>query len=218
MRKMMAFLLVTLLVCGLFAGCRRSVPEQTQPSTSMITIPTVTQTQPSQTAQTSTPTGGQETASRSVRILDGIWQKYDSDQKFSAYGGAVENSVSDGAGALDMANTEELTARYLLPEDQLGNVTEGASLVHLMNSNIFTGVVLRVSDKSTMKELAKQWRTAIQGNRWICGQPDKLVMMDVDGEHILMAFGSAEILSVFQEKAVEAYPDGVILYQEAIVS
>ena len=105
-----------------------------------------------------------------------------------------------------------------VPENSLQEVTEGASLVHMMNSNIFTGVVFKLSEDAAAEDLAKDWRDAIQGNRWICGMPDRLILADVDGQHILMVFASKDILTTFENKLTSQYPQARILYNEAVVS
>ena len=176
------------------------------------TTPTQTTTQSTQSVPSGTAT------TQAAQILNSIWERFADDERFAAYGGTVENAVSDAPGDLDMQNTEELTTHYLLPENNLREVTEGASLVHMMNSNIFTAAVVKLSEDASAEDLAKDWRDTIQGNRWICGMPDRLILADVDGQHLLMAFASKDILTTFQDKLTAQYPQARILYNEAVVS
>ncbi|MBP3479108.1 MAG: hypothetical protein J6K03_06460 [Oscillospiraceae bacterium] len=217
--KRIALCLLCILLMGAFvAGCRSNVPQETDGSI----VPTDTQTPSSEaTRQTefSEPIMQSGTADTgSAQILQKIWDSYAEEERFAVYGGSVEMSVSDGPGDLDMNATEELTTRYLLPQEQLNMVTEGASLVHLMNNNIFTAVVFRLTDGQQAKALADAWVAAIRDNRWICGQPDRLLLAQPDKDHILMAFGSQDAMTAFQGKLTAAYPDSQMLYQEAIVA
>lgn len=211
--------MVTMLIVTALTGCRSNVPQDTtgqiMPSS---TAPTTGNTQPSSTAPSTTQNGNSDNATESVQILSAIWNQYGEGDKFAAYGGGVENAVDNAPGALNMADTEELTTRYLIPQDQLTAIREGASLVHMMNNNIFTGVVVTLSESGDMKTLFEAWRDAIQGNRWICGQPDRLLMANVDDSHLIMAFGSAEAMSTFTSKLSAAHSGAKILYNEAIVS
>ena len=107
--------------------------------------------------------------------------------------------------------------KYLLPEAQLAGIRDGASLVHMMNGNIFTAAAIGLGDGVDAQTLASAWRDTIRQNRWICGQPDKLVMYRI-GDQILMAFGSADAMQVWEAKTAEAFPDAHELYNEAVIS
>lgn len=218
MKKCMMLLLVCALLMTCLTGCRMSGSVDTAPSTQPTDGSTAPSTEPSQ-APTDDATMPQGSAStESARILSNIWSAYADNERFAVYGGAVENSVSDGPGDLDISNTEELTARYLLPEDQLSAVREGASLVHLMNNNIFTGVVFRLTDAADEKSVAKALRDNVQSNQWICGQPDQLLIADLDDDHLLMVFGSTEVVDTFRSRLSGVYADADILYDEKILA
>lgn len=212
MKKIAILLTVALLMSLVFTGCRSSQPEDTTGST----VPSITQTQPSGTTQTQ-PSGVQGDVSGSRQILEDIWAKYAENERFAVYGGTVDNSVSDGPGDLDMTNVEELTTAYLLPREQVESVEEGASMVHMMNNNIFTSAVFKLTATADEKTLVEAWRDNIQQNRWICGQPDRLLMVKVDDSHILMAFGSNEAMTTFQGKVSAIYADAQTLYDGAVV-
>ena len=218
MKKTIMLLLVFCLLATCLTGCRMSGTEDTTPSQQPTEESTMPTTEPSE-APTGDNTALQGSAStQSAKILSNIWSTYAEDERFAVYGGTVENSVSDGPGDLDMKNTEELTTRYLVPEDQLATIREGASLVHLMNNNIFTGVVFQLADEANEKTLAKTLRDKLQGNQWICGQPDKLLIADLEGDHLLMAFGSKDAMETFRGKLMGVYADAEILYEENITA
>lgn len=212
MKKFVFALLSVAFAVSAFTGCRANVPQDTNGDI----VPTTT-TQPVQTTPTQT-TAGNETKNQSVEILQSIWNQYAEEERFASYGGDIENSIADAPGSLDVKNAEEMVNRYLLPEDHLASVDEGASLVHMMNSNIFTGVAVKMATSADMTGLYEAWRDAIQKNRWICGQPDRLLMADVGGTHLLMVFGSTEAVQTFSDKLSAAYPQARVLYVEAIVS
>lgn len=214
MKKLFAFLLIAALIAAL-TGCRPAAPADTTPSTQPSTAPTDTPTQ----GTTETPTQGTAGAETdSAKILANIWQAYAENERFAVYGGAVENSVADAPGDLDISNAEELTGRYLLPQEQLSSVKEAASMVHLMNNNIFTAVVFRLSDGAEMQTVAKALRDNVQGNQWICGQPDKLLVADMKDGHLLMVFGSNDAVNTFKAKLTGVYADATTLYEENIVA
>ena len=213
MKVFALFLSCVLLLGAMVAGCRSNVPQETD---GHIT-PTDASTNPTVMTEATVPSAPVGTAeSDSAKILQNIWEQYPENERFAVYGGAVEQSVADGPGDLDMLMTEELTTRYMLPEDQLQKVEQGASLVHLMNNNIFTAAVFRV--KEDVQNLAKSWRAGIQETRWICGQPDRLIMAQPVEGFLLMAFGSQDAMASFRSKLIAAFPAAQILYEEAIVA
>lgn len=213
MKVFVLFLTCVMLLGMTLSGCRSNVPQETdghiQPTDNSTGATIMTEvTMPTM------PVGGAE--SNSAKILQKIWDLYPEDERFAAYGGAVEHSVADGPGDLDLSVTEELTTRYMLPEDQLAKLQEGASLVHLMNNNIFSAAVFQV--KEDVQNLAKSWRSSIQATRWICGQPDRMILAQPENGYLLMAFGSQDAMTAFKTKLMEAYPAANILYEEAIVA
>jgi len=217
MKKYTILLMVALLTVTALTGCRSNVPQDTTGSIAPgTTVPPTTTTAPSTTIPSTSNQGGETEAT--AQLLQSIWDKYADEERFAAYGGAVENSVSDAPGGLDVTNAEEMTNRYLIPQEQLTAIQEAASLVHMMNSNIFTAVAVKIGDNADQKALQTAWRDAIQGNQWICGQPDCLLMADVGEGYMVMAFGSADAMELFAAKLEEVYPDAQSIYDEAIVS
>ena len=213
MKKFTILFMTAMLLASALTGCRSNVPQDTTGS-----IAPGTTAAPTTTVPTTTPSTGNQGGETTVQILQSIWDKYGDGERFAAYGGAVESSVSDAPGGLDVTNAEEMTNRYLIPQEQLASVQEAASLVHMMNSNIFTGVAVKVAEGADAKALSAAWRDAIQSNQWICGQPDRLLMADAGQGYMVMAFGSADAIKLFSDKLTAVYPEANILYYEAIVS
>lgn len=218
MNKRMMILLAAALVASLLSGCRRSAGETTGESLSPTETPTSAPTTAPTAASTQTetqPTGTADTAS--ARILNKIWSEFADTERFAAYGGTIAHAVDDGPGDLDVTDTEELTNHYLLPEELLTQVEEGASLVHLMNSNIFTCAAFRLKDGSDLPAAAKALRDNLQRTHWICGQPDRLLIARVEGQ-LLMAFGSGGNMEAFRTHLGTAFPGGEVLYDEAVTA
>ena len=217
MKKITAIFLTLVMMLTLMAGCTGggADPTETTQPTQETTQPTQAPTQP--TTEPTQPELMGTATSTSAQILAKIWTQYGENERFASYGGTVEHSVSDAPGDLDMRNTEEIISKYLLPEDQLAQVENGASLVHLMNSNIFTAAAFKLTDGADVREAAKALRDNIQKTQWLCGQPDHLLVAEVEG-HLLMTFAAKENLDTFREKLKTAYADATILYDEAVTA
>ena len=210
MKKCLLLVLVAVLALSCLTGCRMATPVDTTPTTTPTTAPTDAPTEPSQPAGAAT--------TESARILSNIWAAYGDEERFASYGGAVENSIADAPGDLDITNTEEITTRYLLPESHIGSVTEAASLVHLMNNNIFTAVVFKLANSADATAVAKALRDNVQSNQWICGQPDRLMIVNMNDGHLLMVFGSTDTVDTFRGKLAGVYAGATTVYDEGIVA
>ena len=216
---MKKIILMTLLVSALLSGCRfggdNDTTGTTAPSTEATQPSTQPSTQPTQESTDAQPLGQAET--KAAEILTKIWGVFGEEERFAAYGGTVEHSVSDAPGDLDMSNTEELTTRYLLPEDQLSQVTEGASLVHMMNNNIFTGVAWKLAEGADIQTVSKAVQENFRKTQWVCGQPERMIMAEVDG-HLLMVYGAEDVVNSFRNHMTTVFPEAKVLINEVVTA
>ena len=160
--------------------------------------------------------GGESRYAEALDVLNEVIKVYGEDELFSMYGGDQENAVMDGPGKFDIAKTEELESVYGLAADQSSNIEDAATMVHLMNANTFTGAVYRIKEGVDMNAFADALKSCILARQWICGQPDTLVLINVDGRYIITAFGEAGIIENFKTNALSAL-DGAQVITEAPV-
>ena len=151
-------------------------------------------------------------------ILGQIWNDLPEDNRFAVYGGMMETPVESAPGKLDLSNAEEIISKYLVPQEQLDQVEEGASLVHMMNSNLFTAAVFQLRSGSDTDAFARAVRENIQKNQWICGMPDRLVVAKPAENTILIVFGSEDAMQLFGGSLTRIFPEAKIYYDEAIVA
>ena len=212
MKKIITCALTMVMALSLMAGCASSGANESVPTQPPVygedTMPTFT-----------APVLGDETEpagdASAVAVLENIWAKYGDDEKFAVIGGNMENPVDGAPGNYDMAYAENLTYNLLVPAEQLTNVSEAATMIHMMNANTFTSGVIRLADGVDAAAFAAAMRDAIQGNQWMCGFPETLVIASI-GDYVLIAFGVNDAMNPFQAHLAEAYPDAVSLYNEAI--
>lgn len=218
MKKIIAIFLASVMMLSLMAGCTGGTTPSETTETTQPTQESTVATEATQPTQTTTePTQMGTAISTSAQILNKIWTQYGENERFASYGGTVEHAINDAPGDLDLSNTEEITSKYLLPLDQLANAENGASLVHLMNSNIFTAAAFKMKEGTDVRTAAKALRDNIQKTQWLCGQPDHLLVAEAEG-HLVMAFASKENLEIFRQKLSAAYSDATIIYDEAVTA
>lgn len=161
--------------------------------------------------------GGQSKYTESLDVLKEVVKVYKEDQLFAMYGGNQENAVMDAPGKFDIGKTEELDITLGLPKSQTANIEDAASMVHMMNANIFTGAAYRLKSSVNMNDFAEAVRTNILAKQWMCGQPDTLIIINVDGTYVITAYGESEIMQIFKNNALSALSGAQVITETPIV-
>ena len=150
-----------------------------------------------------------------LTILNAIWNTYSDEEKFPAAGGDSEHAVDGAPGSFDVSNADSLSYLLTFPADDASLIDSAASLVHMMNLNTFTCGAFHVADANNVARLADDLRTTIQAKHWMCGFPDKLVIVTV-GQSVLSVYGNEELVNTFRDKLLTSYSAATAVYDEAI--
>lgn len=150
-----------------------------------------------------------------LTILNAIWNTYSDEEKFPAAGGDSEHAVDGAPGSFDVSNADSLSYLLTFPADDASLIDSAASLVHMMNLNTFTCGAFHVADANNVTRLADDLRTTIQAKRWMCGFPDKLVIVTV-GQSVLSVYGNEELVNTFRDKLLASYSAATAVYDEVI--
>ena len=211
--KKIATILTALALVLSFAACGKTDKKPDSTSDASQTENTTVPTEP--TTDTSAPET--DAASDPKALLDAIWNNYKEDDKFPAAGGDYdEANMVDGApgnvGLADADSVEHLTG---FPAASIGEIDAAASLFHMMNGNSFTCGAYRVKEGTDVDALAQSIRDAIQGRRWMCGFPDKIVIATVDN-YIVSVFGLEDLVDNFRDTMLAVYPATSVVFDEPI--
>lgn len=172
---------------------------------------------PTETPKPETPAEDKPAAAvdDALTILNAIWNTYSDEEKFPAAGGDSEHAVDGAPGSFDVSNADSLSYLLTFPADDASLIDSAASLVHMMNLNTFTCGAFHVADANNVARLADDLRTTIQAKRWMCGFPDKLVIVTV-GQSVLSVYGNEELVNTFRDKLLTSYSAAAAVYDEAI--
>ena len=178
---------------------------------------TPTEQPPVETPEPETPAEDKPAAAvdDALTILNAIWNTYSDEEKFPAAGGDSEHAVDGAPGSFDASNADSLSYLLTFPADDASLIDSAASLVHMMNLNTFTCGAFHVADANNVARLADDLRTTIQAKRWMCGFPDKLVIVTV-GQSVLSVYGNEELVNTFRDKLLASYSAATAVYDEAI--
>lgn len=151
-------------------------------------------------------------------LLNQVWNTFAEDEKFAAMGGDMNNTVDGAAGNFDLADTENLMYMLHIPEENIAQIDEAASLIHMMNANTFTGAAFHLENSDDVDVFIESLKENIMGTQWMCGFPDTLNIFVVNGEYVVSAFGNAEIMENFKTKLNEVFGDSaVIVVEESLI-
>ena len=172
---------------------------------------------PTETPKPETPAEDKPAAAvdDALTILNAIWNTYSDEEKFPAAGGDSEHAVDGAPGSFDVSNADSLSYQLTFPADDASLIDSAASLVHMMNLNTFTCGAFHVADANNVARLADDLRTTIQAKHWMCGFPDKLVIVTV-GQSVLSVYGNEELVNTFRDKLLASYSAATAVYDEAI--
>ena len=218
MKNIIAMLLVAVMTLGM-AACGTTTPASTEATTTAPAETTV-DTTPVETTGDTTPvetTEGTAVAAENAasKVLNTVWALYTDDTKFFAMGGDYNAPVDGAAGIVDVTAADFLMGSLIVPDAEVANIAEAASLLHAMNANTFTGAAYVLAEGADEAAFVAAMQTAIQGNQWMCGFPETLLIAKAENV-IVVAFGNGEVMSTFNTNLTAAYAEAEILVNEAI--
>lgn len=173
--------------------------------------------QPSQTEGAGDGNAADIGVADACTLLTAIWDSYGEDERFPAMGGdfSEQNMVDGAPGTYGLEDAAMLDQYLGLPEASAAMIDGAASLIHMMNANTFTCGAFHVSKTNDLTAVADSLRENIQARQWMCGFPDKLVVITA-GDYVISAFGNEELIDNFKTKTLATYETAKVVYEEAI--
>ena len=163
-------------------------------------------------AEPAAPAQPEETAPAAsgdaLSILTAVWNAYSDDEKFPA--------AEDAPIRMDISNVDDISYLLTFPAEDAALIDGAASLTHMMNLNTFTCGAFHAVSAQDVSKLADDLRTAIADTQWMCGFPDKLVIVTLD-QYVISMYGHEDLINTFRDKLQAAYSSAAIAYEEAIL-
>lgn len=155
-------------------------------------------------------------AENALEIMQKVWSSYGEDQVFAAIGGDMANPVDNAPGNFAISDAESLDGALGFPAANVDSIDDCASIMHMMNANTFTGAAYHLKDAADATDVANAIKDNILARQWICGFPDKMIVVKVGDDYLVSAFGNAEVMDNFKTKLMEQYEGAEVLFEEAI--
>lgn len=158
----------------------------------------------------------EKVAESALEILEKAWGTYGEDEKFAAIGGDMSNPVDNAPGEFDYSDAENLDYSLGFPTDSVSLIDDCASLTHMMNANTFTSAAYHINDADRVEELIAAVKDNILARQWMCGFPDKLVIIQVGDDYVVTAFGKNDPIETFKTKITTEYSEAKVVVEEII--
>ena len=158
---------------------------------------------PAQPEQTAPAASGD-----ALSILTAVWNTYNDDEKFPV--------SEDAPISMDISSIDNISYLLTFPAEDAALIDGAASLTHMMNLNTFTCGAFHLTNKDDVESVAQDLRDAIQTKQWMCGFPDKLVVLTYD-QYVVSLYGAEDLVDTFRDKLTAVYGDAAVAYDEAIV-
>lgn len=157
----------------------------------------------------------QEMPGSALEILETVWNAYAEEEKFPVIGGSMAAPVDGAPGSFDLAD-ENISYNLLIPAEQLANVTEAASMIHMMNANTFTCAAYKLAGGISAADFGAAMKDAVMNNQWMCGFPETLLIRNFGDSYVVVAFGVNDAMTPFEKHFAESYPGFETLVNEPI--
>ncbi len=163
--------------------------------------------------------GNKEQIESAAALLTAVWETYGEEDMFAAMGGGGSETAQlvDGApGKFETGSADMLDYSLGLPAASASKIDDAASLMHMMNANTFTCGAFHVAKSDDVTAVADSLKENIMKRQWMCGFPDKLVVITV-GDYVVSFFGNEQLVNTFKTKLTAVYQSAEIAYEEAIM-
>lgn len=215
MKKKIALLLLTVMTMSLIGCGEKDTTDSNDDAGNNDTVAEDNVSDDNQADMDITATGA-ETAESAVGILQSVWANYEEDSKFAAGGGDSHNMVMDEPGEFDVTNVEELDATLGFPTGYADKIDGAASLMHMMNANTFTSGAYHVTNTEDVIAVCDSLKENIMNRQWMCGFPETLIIVTVDDNYVVSAFGNGQIIEYFKNKLTGTFANVTVVYEESL--
>jgi len=75
------------------------------------------------------------------------------------------------------------------PESELPKLEDASSMYNMMNANIFNCYALKLTSTTDVNALADTLKNNILARQWVCGMPEKLIIVSCPGNYLVVIWG-----------------------------
>ena len=152
-------------------------------------------------------------------LLASIWASYGENEQFPVMGGDYDNVVENAPGAFDLTHADaaaNIDSLLSFPSEEISKIDSAASIIHGMNTNMFTCGAFHVTDAGEVQATADRIKNHILTKQFLCGSPEHLVILRVPDNYLIVLYGLKDNVDTFVQKTKSSLPDTATLAEQQL--
>ena len=192
MKKLIALTLALLMLTMSFVACNKTeTPAET--------------TEAVENNQTEAPVVEETEAAvelpyaNALELLNIIFNGYNAtateDTMLYVAGGNINNFDTcsmEGPAAFVALADEDYDQNLGIPASEVAKIESAASMFNMMNTNVFNSFAVQFKDGTDVDASIEAIKANILARQWICGSPEKLVIVKMPGNCIVAVWGAVQ--------------------------
>ena len=189
MKKLIALTLALLMLTMSFVACEKTETETTTEAENQTEAPVVETTEEAVVLPYAS----------AIELLNIIFNGYNAtateDTMLYVAGGNINNfetTSMEGPAAFIALADSDYNDNLGIPESEASKIASAASMFNMMNTNVFNSFAVQFKDGTDVDASIEAIKANILSRQWICGAPEKLVIVKMPGNCIVAVWGVVE--------------------------
>lgn len=221
MKKLLVLLLATMITASLAACGKEDVNNGSEEPVGSESVSESEEAESAENTEDGENAGAGTEISGATDVLSAVWAEYKAsvseDLQFPAAGGNVETMVMDEPGTFDTTieyAQDTLTASYCATPEFVAMTDDISTLMNMMMANNFTAATYHIAEAGNVDSAIDNLKEATINNQWMCGMPEKLIIVTIGEDYILSAFGNAQVIDAFATAVTTVYGEEAVFAVE----
>ncbi len=200
MKKLLALTIACLMLTMSFVACATDGDNgaDTTPADGETTTPVAGETTTPAASETTTP-APELSYKSALELLQQLMDAYNAtatdETKLYVGGGNTSNFETvnqEGPAKFVPLEDADYDASLGYPVADVSKIDDAASMFNLMNANIFTAYAVHFTNSADVDGMINTIKENILARQWVCGAPEKLVMIKMPGDYVVVIWGAVE--------------------------
>ena len=190
MKRLIALALALLMLTMSFVACEKTETETTTEAENNQTEAPVVET---------TEEVVELPYASAIELLNIIFNGYNAtateDTMLYVAGGNINNfdtTSMEGPAAFIALADEDYDQNLGIPASEVAKIESAASMFNMMNTNVFNSFAVQFKDGTDVDASIEAIKANILARQWICGSPEKLVIVKMPGNCIVAVWGAVQ--------------------------
>ena len=134
-----------------------------------------------------------------LELLNIIFNGYNAtateDTMLYVAGGNINNFDTcsmEGPAAFVALADEDYDQNLGIPASEVAKIESAASMFNMMNTNVFNSFAVQFKDGTDVDASIEAIKANVLARQWICGSPEKLVIVKMPGDCIVVVWGAVQ--------------------------